>query len=65
MSTVPDWLPDTIRMEEFGGDWEGFLDAIYKVFQRDFIISKPIFRGRRLGHKGTPCQMVKKLHFGM
>lgn len=50
----PDWLPDLVFLEEFGGTWQLFLEAIYKHFERDFVLNKPKFRGKRLGLKRYP-----------
>ena len=50
----PDWLPDLVLFQEYGGDWNAYLDAIYAYFEQDFVHSKPEFRGRRLGLKRHP-----------
>ena len=42
----PSWLPDLIRMEDFGGDWNRYVEAVYAVFRRDFIETQPVFRGK-------------------
>ncbi len=39
---------------EFNGDFKTFLDEVYNVFKIDFIDSKPIFNGKRLGLKKMP-----------
>ena len=50
----PVWLPDLILMESFGGNWERFFAAVYHIFEQDFVLSKPDFRGKRLGLKRHP-----------
>jgi hypothetical protein len=45
MSKPPDWLPEALRWEDFGGDWNRFLAAIYRIFERDFKRSKPNYGG--------------------
>lgn len=50
----PDWLPDLVLFQDYGGDWNPYLDAIYAYFEQDFVHSKPEFRGRRLGLKRHP-----------
>ncbi len=47
-------LPDLITLEEFGGDFESYYEAVYKVFRRDFVESKPIYRGKKLRLKAHP-----------
>ena len=41
-------------MESFGGNWERFFAAVYHIFEQDFVLSKPDFRGKRLGLKRHP-----------
>ena len=49
-----DWLPPLMEFNEYGGDWTVYLDAIYTAFRKDFVTSKPSFRGQRLGLKRYP-----------
>lgn len=35
------WLPDLIRLSDYGGDWDAFLAAAYGCFAHDFIQSEP------------------------
>lgn len=49
-----DWLPPLMEFNDYGGDWKVYLEAIYAAFKSDFVISKPSFRGRRLGLKRYP-----------
>ncbi len=60
---APDWLPDLIRIENFGGAWERYLDAIYEVFNADFVTSHPVWRGRRLALKRHPMSEGKEATF--
>ncbi|MCF6178133.1 MAG: hypothetical protein L3J63_01920, partial [Geopsychrobacter sp.] len=60
---TPEWLPDLILLENFDGDWECFLNAIYEIFKTDFVTSKPIWRGRRLGLKRHPVSEGKEATF--
>ena len=39
------------------------MDAIYAYFKQDFIDSKPVFRGRRLGLKRHPLAQGKEATF--
>ncbi|KZN15316.1 hypothetical protein [Marinomonas sp. TW1] len=48
------WLPDLVLFNDYDGDWNRYLNAIYTYFKADFVISKPIFRGVRLGLKRYP-----------
>ena len=56
MSSATSWLPNIITLDEFGGDWEKYINSVYQVFERDFVESKPLFRGReiRLKYSRSP-----------
>ena len=49
MSEAPDWLPPLVLFNDFGGDWDAYLEAIYAWFKRDFIDSKPCVSGTTAG----------------
>ena len=63
MTDEPDWLPPLVLFEDFGGDWEAYLDAIYDWFTQDFVDDKPVFQGRRLGLKRQPVIRGKEATF--
>jgi hypothetical protein len=42
----PDWLPKALRYNDFNGDWDKFLAAVYGIFERDFKKSRPRYEGR-------------------
>lgn len=56
-------LPDIIEINEFGGDFNRFLEAVYQIFKNDFVISKPTFQGVRLGLKKYPLVQEKEYTF--
>lgn len=41
----PTWLPELIRLEDFGGDWQAYISAVYEAFKRDFVYSQTQFQG--------------------
>ena len=63
MNANPDWLPPLLYLNEFGGNWDAYLDAIYAYFKQDFIDNNPIFMGRRLGLKRYPLSYGKEATF--
>ena len=63
MSDMPAWLPPLVLLGDYGGHWDSYLDAIYAFFKRDFIDSKPMFHGRRLGLKRFPMAHGKEATF--
>ena len=56
-------LPELVLLEHFGGDFNKFLDAIYRLFKNDFIDKKPVFRGIRIGLKKHPVSEGKEATF--
>lgn len=54
MNDNSNWLPPLVPFGDYGGDWNSYLEAIYAIFQHDFVDNKPIFQGRRLGLKRHP-----------
>lgn len=48
------WLPSLLLLENFSGNWERYFATIYAAFVADFVDSKPVFQGRRMGLKRYP-----------
>jgi hypothetical protein len=63
MSTSSFSLPPLILFNDYDGDWDAYLDALYEWFKNDFIDAKPLFRGRRLGLKRHPMTNGKEATF--
>ncbi|PKN68491.1 MAG: hypothetical protein CVU54_14330 [Deltaproteobacteria bacterium HGW-Deltaproteobacteria-12] len=63
MSETPDWLPPLVFFNDYQGNWDDYLDAIYTYFKKDFVDSKPVFQGRRLGLKRLPLTLGKEATF--
>jgi len=57
------WLPALAMFEEYGGDWDRYLDALYAFFKRDFIESKPAYNGVTLALKRHPVIQNKESTF--
>jgi len=56
-------LPDLTLFQSYGGEWQRYLDALYSHFTNDFIVSKPVFKGQRLGLKRYPLYKNKEATF--
>jgi len=56
-------LPDIIELDEFGGDFESFYEAVYQIFRKDFVDSKPQYRGKKLRLKRHPLIDGKEYTF--
>lgn len=59
----PAWLPELVKFEDFEGKWEKYLPELYKIFDEDFIKSKPVFRGTTLALKRHPIIEGKEYTF--
>lgn len=47
-------LPDIITLNEYGGDFNSYIEAVYEIFKNDFVHSKPVFDGVTLKLKKHP-----------
>ncbi len=47
-------LPELVLMEACGGHFPTYISLIYQYFVQDFVETKPVFRGKRLGLKAFP-----------
>ena len=41
-------LPDIILLDDFNGDWNEYVEALYNRFKQDFVIKKPTFLGKNV-----------------
>jgi hypothetical protein len=48
------WLPYLVDYNSFGGDWKKYEAAIYAVFKKDFIDSKPKFEEKQVQIRRQP-----------
>lgn len=56
-------LPELVLLEDYGGNYELFIQAVYAVFQRDFVKYKTKFRGEELRLKWHPIYQDKAYTF--
>ena len=47
-------FPDLIELNQFSGDFKKFFDMVYSIFSNDFIVSNPIFRGKKVSSQRKP-----------
>lgn len=47
-------LPEIITLEDFGGNFSLFLEAVYEIFKADFVETKPTYAGKKLRLKSHP-----------
>lgn len=63
MSANGTWLPPLVKLADYGGDWDRYLDALYNHFRKDFITSRPRFPGKRFALKRHPMEKGKEATF--
>jgi len=47
-------LPEIIELNDFGGNFHNYYEAVYEIFKNDFVNNKPVYRGKRLALKKHP-----------
>ena len=63
MITNLPWLPDLVLFETYNGNWDKYLDEIYRFFHDDFVKDKPTFQGKKLALKRHPVYEGKEATF--
>ena len=58
-----EWLPELVLFEDHYGDWDSYLKTLYKYFCDDFVHSRPVFMGTKLGLKRHPISQGKEATF--
>ena len=43
-SEFPSWLPELVLLENYKGNWNIYIEVIYKFFHKDFVESRPFFQ---------------------
>src|SRR5574344_485125 len=56
------WLPELIKYDS-KTSWDDYIESIYRHFKREFIDSKPIFKGETLALKKHPGRNGKEATF--
>ncbi len=60
---MPLWLPELTLLESFAGNWDGYLEAVYKIFKGGFVGANLTFDGKRIGLKRHPVEKGKEATF--
>jgi hypothetical protein len=63
MSEGEDWLPSLIRLEDYGGDWKKYINAVFAIFYQDFIETQPTFQGKWVRCRRDPMYDGKEAGF--
>lgn len=49
-----DWLPELLSLEDFGGSWGDYVEALHRRFVADFVSDKPGWSGKEVKLKRHP-----------
>jgi hypothetical protein len=58
--THPAWLPP---LTPFGGDWSEYEAALYSIFRKDFVLTRPTLDGKAVVIKRHPITHGKEAGF--
>ncbi len=53
-------LPDLILLENYNGNWNDYLEAVYRYFCDDFVHNKSFYQGQKLALKRHPVILGKE-----
>ena len=63
MPDPTDWLPELECLNDHGGNWKTYCEALYAIFKADFVDNKPAFASHRVGLKRYPVEQEKEATF--
>ncbi|MBJ6107890.1 hypothetical protein JAO73_02625 [Hymenobacter sp. BT523] len=47
-------LPACLFLDSYGGNFAEYIEAVYQAFRKDFVLTRPVFRGKALRLKRFP-----------
>lgn len=53
------WLPETVSLNDYNGDFGAYFKYLYKVFDNDLIKNPPLFKGEKVKVRWTPMHENK------
>lgn len=56
-------MPELVLLEDYGGDFPSYFEAVYSIFKRDFITSHPSWENKRFAMKKYPMEDGKEHTF--
>jgi hypothetical protein len=48
------WLPELVTLDEYGGHWEEYLNALYGIFLNDFVRAATFYKNEEIKTKRHP-----------
>lgn len=61
--TAPHWLPEIMSLDEYGGDWNRYEEALFECFVRDLKWRRVSFRGKPVATSYHPAYENKDHSF--
>jgi len=59
----PSWVPPLEEFQKYQGNWEKYVEALYKIFKHDFILNRTLFHGKNIGIISSPRYDNKEYTF--
>jgi hypothetical protein len=50
MNPLPEWLGPLTLLKDFSGDPIAYIDHLFSIFTRDFVTTRPLFKGKDILH---------------
>ena len=60
---IPEWLPSLVLFSHYDGNWEKYVEVLYKYFKQDFIQKRTSFQGIQIRLKRYPLSQGKEATF--
>ena len=57
------FLPDLMLFTDYGNDWPKYLEALYRVFHHDFVLTRPCLNGQSVECRHYPKDQGKEAAF--
>jgi hypothetical protein len=63
MGNMPLWLPALVLFNDYGGNWDDYLEAVYNHFKTDLVAQKAYYQGLPINLKRHPQFQDKEYVF--
>ena len=63
MKIYKEKLPELIYLNDYGGNYQSYIDAVYAIFERDLLITCPKFGSNKLSLKHNPLFQRRSYSF--
>jgi len=57
------WLPPLVTLKDYRGNWDKYIEVVYRCFKSDFIRHSPVFNGKPVCLKKYPIERGKEATF--